>query len=61
MIAETTAGRVPGTAVGLVTAYLGVPYADADRFAVPRPVRALAGVRDASAPPHRSRPPAWNA
>jgi para-nitrobenzyl esterase len=40
MIAETTAGRVRGAAAGPVTAYLGIPYADADRFAVPRPVRA---------------------
>lgn len=58
MIAETTAGRVRGVAAGPVTAYLGIPYADAGRFAPPRPVRPWTGVRDASAPgPAAPQPP----
>ncbi|WP_412515490.1 carboxylesterase family protein [Actinomadura madurae] len=58
MIAETVAGRVRGVAAGPVTAYLGIPYAEAGRFAAPRPVRPWAGVRDASAPgPAAPQPP----
>ncbi|MFC6881693.1 carboxylesterase/lipase family protein [Actinomadura yumaensis] len=50
MIAETAAGRVRGAAAGPVTAFRGIPYARADRFAEPRPVRPWPGVRDAAAP-----------
>ncbi|QFG22696.1 carboxylesterase family protein [Actinomadura sp. WMMB 499] len=51
MIAETGAGRVRGVAApGGVTAFLGVPYARAGRFAVPGPARPWTGVRDAAAP-----------
>ncbi|GAA1553394.1 carboxylesterase family protein [Actinomadura kijaniata] len=51
MIAEISTGRVRGVArPDGVTAFLGVPYADAERFAAPRPVRPWSGVRDAVAP-----------
>lgn len=45
---ETEAGRVRGAAENGVTIFRGVPYGAASRFAVPRPVDAWAGVRDAS-------------
>ncbi|MEW2355515.1 carboxylesterase family protein [Spirillospora sp. NPDC029432] len=58
MIAETTAGPVRGVPDGPVTAYLGIPYARAGRFAAPRPVPAWNGVRDASSPgPAAPQPP----
>ncbi|QKW34609.1 carboxylesterase/lipase family protein [Actinomadura sp. NAK00032] len=50
MIAETAAGRVRGVPAGPVTAFRGIPYALADRFAAPRPVPPRPGVRDAAAP-----------
>ncbi|MBE1532716.1 carboxylesterase/lipase family protein [Actinomadura algeriensis] len=51
MIAEIGAGRVRGVAApGGGTAFLGIPYARAGRFAAPGPVRPWTGVRDAAAP-----------
>ncbi|MFI6517972.1 carboxylesterase/lipase family protein [Spirillospora sp. NPDC050679] len=50
MIAETAAGRIRGVFEAPVTAFLGIPYAHADRFAAPEPTRPWSGVRDASAP-----------
>jgi para-nitrobenzyl esterase len=49
MIAETTTGRIRGVPSGPITAFRGIPYAHADRFVAPRPVRAWPRVRDASA------------
>ncbi|MGI5327715.1 carboxylesterase/lipase family protein [Actinomadura nitritigenes] len=50
MIAEITAGRVRGVArPDGVTAFLGVPYAGAERFTAPRPVQPWSGIRDAAA------------
>ena len=50
MIVETAAGRVRGVREGSLTAFRGIPYACADRFAAPGPVRPWPGVRDASTP-----------
>ncbi|WP_330256815.1 carboxylesterase family protein [Nocardia sp. NBC_00565] len=58
MIVETTTGRVRGAAVGEVTAFRGIPYARAQRFAPPRPTLPWSGVRDALAPgPAAPQPP----
>lgn len=43
-------GTLRGVSTGAVTAFLGVPYAVADRFAAPRPAPAWEGVRDAVRP-----------
>ncbi|MFD0687690.1 carboxylesterase/lipase family protein [Actinomadura fibrosa] len=51
MIVETVPGRVRGTAGrGGSTAFLGVPYATAERFGAPRPAEPWPGVRDALEP-----------
>ncbi|GGT60856.1 carboxylesterase/lipase family protein [Actinomadura citrea] len=50
MIVEMAAGRVRGVSEGPLTAFRGIPYARADRFAAPGPVRPWPGVRNASAP-----------
>lgn len=47
MIVVTAAGRVRGVPSGPVTAFRGIPYAHADRFAAPRPVPPWSGVWDA--------------
>ncbi|MES9538882.1 carboxylesterase family protein [Actinomadura sp. NPDC000600] len=58
MIVETAAGRVRGVREGSLTAFRGIPYACADRFAAPEPVRPWPGVRDASTPgPAAPQPP----
>lgn len=58
MIAETAAGRVRGVTGGPVTAFRGIPYARADRFAAPEPPRPWSGVRDAATPgPAAPQPP----
>jgi para-nitrobenzyl esterase len=47
-IVTTAAGRVRGRRSGRVTAFLGVPYASAPRFAPPAAPRPWRGVRDAT-------------
>ncbi|MBH1937293.1 carboxylesterase/lipase family protein [Streptomyces sp. AV19] len=49
-IVTTTSGRVRGRAAGPVTAFRGIPYARADRFAAPQPVKPWTGIRDALEP-----------
>ena len=46
-IVHAPAGALSGVATGAVTAFLGVPYGSAERFAAPRRVPAWEGVRDA--------------
>ncbi|GAB2818985.1 hypothetical protein GCM10027176_24290 [Actinoallomurus bryophytorum] len=41
------AGALRGVSTGTVTAFRGIPYAGAERFAAPRPVPTWEGVRDA--------------
>ncbi|GAA5063316.1 carboxylesterase/lipase family protein [Nocardia callitridis] len=50
MITETTTGKVRGAEPGAVTAFRGIPYAHAARFAAPGPVTPWAGVRAAEEP-----------
>jgi para-nitrobenzyl esterase len=58
MIVETNTGRIRGAAIGEITAFRGIPYARAARFAAPQPVRSWAGVRDAVTPgPAAPQPP----
>lgn len=57
-IVTTGAGRVRGKTRGESTAFLGIPYAEADRFRPPRPQAGWTGVRDATAPgPAAPQPP----
>jgi para-nitrobenzyl esterase len=52
------AGALSGVSTGAVTAFLGIPYASAERFAAPQPLPAWAGVRDAGHPgPSCPQPP----
>lgn len=58
-VVTTTSGRVRGRTTGPVTAFRGIPYAKAERFASPQPVQPWTGVRDAlepgpAAPQHTS-------
>lgn len=48
--AETTTGRVQGVARGAHVAFLGIPYASAERFGEPVPATPWSGVRDATVP-----------
>lgn len=50
MIVDTTGGKVRGTRSGPVTAFRGIPYARAARFAPPATVSPRAGVLDAVRP-----------
>ncbi|WP_049714499.1 carboxylesterase/lipase family protein [Streptomyces caatingaensis] len=49
-VVETASGRLRGRTTGRVTAFRGIPYATAERFAPPRPVAPWTGVRDALEP-----------
>jgi para-nitrobenzyl esterase len=49
-IAHTTTGPVRGEDLGDVRRWLGIPYAEAERFASPRPSRPWASPRDATRP-----------
>ncbi|QFG22720.1 carboxylesterase/lipase family protein [Actinomadura sp. WMMB 499] len=49
-IVVTSKGAVRGTVGPKVRSFQGIPYATAERFAVPRPVPAWSGVRDAVEP-----------
>jgi para-nitrobenzyl esterase len=52
------AGALRGAAAGAVTAFPGIPYGSAERFAAPRPAPAWEGVRDAVRPgPVAPQPP----
>jgi para-nitrobenzyl esterase len=52
------AGALRGVATGAVTAFRGIPYGSAERFAAPRPAPAWEGVRDAVRPgPVAPQPP----
>lgn len=62
-VVETRFGKVRGKPSGGATAYLGVPYARAERFMPPRPPQPWPGVREAmgfgpSAPQSNPNPPA---
>ena len=47
---DTPAGRIVGTVDGDVVRALGIPYAQAERFAPPRPMPPFAGELHASTP-----------
>lgn len=47
---ETASGRLRGTDAGGVLVFRGIPYARADRFAVPEPPDPWLGVREAAVP-----------
>ncbi|MBV8995399.1 MAG: carboxylesterase/lipase family protein [Pseudonocardiales bacterium] len=49
MKVATSSGTVRGQLRDEVAAFLGIPFAQADRFAAPRPVESWTGVRDALA------------
>jgi para-nitrobenzyl esterase len=49
-IAETTAGTVRGKDLDDLKRWFGVPYAQAERFAAPRPPEPWSGLRDATHP-----------
>ena len=46
-VVEARAGKVRGFRDGRTTAFLGIPYAEADRFEPPKPVRPWLGIRSA--------------
>jgi para-nitrobenzyl esterase len=57
-LVHAPAGVLRGVPAGPVTAFLGIPYGSAGRFAAPRPAPAWNGVRDASRPgPAAPQPP----
>ncbi|WP_116103515.1 carboxylesterase family protein [Amycolatopsis thermalba] len=57
-LVRAPAGALRGVPTGAVTAFPGVPYGSAGRFAAPRPAPAWAGVRDAGHPgPACPQPP----
>jgi para-nitrobenzyl esterase len=57
-LVHAPAGALRGVATGAVTAFLGIPYGSAERFAAPRPAPAWEGVRDAVRPgPAAPQPP----
>ncbi|KZB84796.1 carboxylesterase/lipase family protein [Amycolatopsis regifaucium] len=57
-LVRAPAGALRGVSTGAVTAFLGMPYGSAARFAAPRPVPAWEGVRDAGRPgPAAPQPP----
>ncbi len=49
-VVVTAAGAVRGTIDAKVRSFQGIPYAEADRFAAPRPAAAWSGVRNAGKP-----------
>ncbi|WP_328388121.1 carboxylesterase family protein [Nocardia sp. NBC_00416] len=49
-VVHLPAGQLRGRRMDGVTAFVGIPYADAERFAAPRPAAAWHGVRDATRP-----------
>ncbi|MFI6603295.1 carboxylesterase family protein [Nonomuraea sp. NPDC050536] len=60
ILVHAPAGALRGVSTGTVTAFLGIPYGSAGRFAAPRQAPAWEGVRDAdrpgqAAPQHSSR------
>ncbi|GGU09841.1 carboxylesterase family protein [Actinomadura citrea] len=57
-LVHAPAGALRGASTGAVTAFLGIPYGMAERFAAPRPVPVWEGVRDAGRPgPACPQPP----
>jgi len=46
-VVEVQAGKLRGFRDGRTTAFLGIPYAQADRFELPKPVMPWAGIRSA--------------
>ncbi|GAA0267650.1 carboxylesterase family protein [Actinomadura nitritigenes] len=57
-LVHAPAGTLRGGSTGAVTAFLGIPYGCAERFAAPRPAPAWPGVRDAGRPgPACPQPP----
>jgi para-nitrobenzyl esterase len=57
-LVHAPAGALSGVSTGAVTAYLGIPYGSAERFAAPRPAPAWEDVRDAVRPgPAAPQPP----
>jgi para-nitrobenzyl esterase len=46
-VVEVQAGKLRGFRDGRTTAFLGIPYAEADRFELPRPVTPWVGIRSA--------------
>lgn len=49
-VVEVAQGRLLGSRIGRLYAFRGVPYAIADRFGPPQPVRASTGIREAVRP-----------
>lgn len=57
-VVQAPAGALRGASAGPVSAFLGIPYGRAGRFAAPQPAPAWAGVRDAGRPgPAAPQPP----
>ena len=48
-VVEIQSGKLRGFRDGRTTAFLGIPYAEADRFELPRPVTPWVGIRSAQA------------
>ena len=48
-IVQVTSGKLRGFRDGSTSTFLGIPYAEAERFEMPRPVKPWAGVRTAQA------------
>ncbi|MEV0236073.1 carboxylesterase family protein [Nonomuraea sp. NPDC050786] len=49
-LVHAPAGLLRGASKGAATAYLGIPYGSAERFAAPRPAERWTGVREATRP-----------
>jgi para-nitrobenzyl esterase len=48
-VVEVTGGRLRGFVDGKTTTFLGIPYAEAERFELPKPVKPWSGIKDAQA------------